>query len=196
VPWGAGPGVAGAGGGAGDGGGGGGAGAGAGGGGGGAGGLEGGSGGGRARGLGGWGWGGGGAGAAGAGAAGGGWAGAGRAGRPRFMKRSRAAAIFSLTFATCSLTCLHPRVAVANCAHTHSVLRRMSSLHRQTEAGPILAAQDRGDPSLRVGHDSDHVAAGVADAGDVVRRPVRVVAHVAPHDLATGLEVGRGLRVR
>src|SRR3989454_6039068 len=141
-----------------------------------------------------------GAGAAGAGAAGCGWAGAGGAGRPRLVKRSRAAAIFSRTFATtlatCSLTCLHPRVAVANSVHTHSVLRRMSSLHREKETGTILAAQDRGDPSLRVGHDSDHVAPGVADAGDVVRRPVRVVAHVAPHHLPTDFELGRGLRVR
>src|SRR5207244_9484191 len=116
---------------------------------------------------------GGGAGAAGAGAAGGGWAGAGRAGRPRFMKRSRAAAIFSLPFATCSLTCLHPRVAVANSAHTHSVLRRMSSLHREKETGTILAAQDRGDPSIRVGYDSDHVTSGLAAAGGVGVTPGR-----------------------
>src|SRR5437667_5839277 len=75
------------------------------GGGGGGGGGRGGGGGTGARGGGGGGGGGGGAGAAGAGAAGGGWAGAGR---PRLVKRSRAAAIFSLTFATCSLTCLHP----------------------------------------------------------------------------------------
>src|SRR5438552_10514364 len=135
-------------------------------------------------------------GSAGTGAAGSGWAGAGCAGRPRLMKRSRAAAIFSRTFATCSLTCLHPRVAVANSAHTHSVLRRMSSLHREKETGTILAAQDRGDPSLRVGHDPDHVAAGVTDAGDVVRRAVRVVAHVAPHHLPAGFELGRRARVR
>src|SRR5438552_10689313 len=103
-----------------------------------------------------------GAGAAGAGAAGCGWAGASGAGRPRLVKRSRAAAIFSLTFATCSLTCLHPRVAVANSAHTHSVLRRMSSLHREKETDTILPAGARGAASLRVGRDSDHVAGGVA----------------------------------
>src|SRR2546422_8248640 len=152
-----------------------------------AGGLEGGAGAGLAPGL-------RGLGSAGTGAGGCGWGGAGCAGRPRLVKRSRAAAIFSRTFATCSLTCLHPRVAVANSAHTHSVLRRMSSLHREKETGTILAAQDRGDPSLRVGHDSDHVAAGVTDAGDVVRRAVRVVTHVAPHHLPTGFELGRGPR--
>src|SRR3989441_10761103 len=107
-----------------------------------AGGLEGGAGAGLAPGL-------RGLGSAGTGAAGCGWAGAGGAGRPRLVKRSRAAAIFSrtfaTTFATCSLTCLHPRVAVANSAHTHSVLRRMSSLHREKETGTILAAQDRSD---------------------------------------------------
>src|SRR5438094_924528 len=135
-------------------------------------------------------------GSAGTGAGGCGWGATGCAGRPRLMKRSRAAAIFSRTFATCSLTCLHPRVAVANSAHTHSVLRRMSSLHREKETGTILAAQDRGDPSLRVGHDPDHVAAGVTDAGDVVRRAVRVVAHVAPHHLPAGFELGRRARVR
>src|SRR5438552_17708814 len=152
-----------------------------------AGGLEGGSGVGLAPGLSGLGCVGAGAGAA--GAAGCGWAGASGAGRPRLVKRSRAAAIFSLTFASWSVTCLHPRVAVATSAHTHSVLRRMSSLHREKETGTILAAQDRGDPSLRVGHDSDHVAAGVEDAGDVVSRPVRAVEHVAPPHLATGLGV-------
>src|SRR5256886_15308972 len=131
-----------------------------------------------------------------AGAAGCGWAGAGRAGRPRLVKRSRAAAIFSRTFATCSLACLHLRVAVANSAHTHSVLRRMSSLHGEKETGTILAAQDRGDASLRVGHDPAHVAAGVTDAGDVVRRAVRVVTHVAQHHLPDGFELDRGARIR
>src|SRR2546426_8301530 len=133
-----------------------------------AGGLEGGAGAGLAPGL-------SGLGSAGTGAGGCGWAGAGCAGRPRLVKRSRAAAIFSRTFATCSLTCLHPRVAVANSAHTHSVLRRMSSLHREKETGTILAAQARADPPLRGGLVSATVAPAVAVAGVVIRRAVRVV---------------------
>src|SRR6267143_501720 len=42
-------------------------------------------------------------------------------------------------------------------------------------------------------HDPHHIAAGVAHAGDIVHRPVRVVGDVAQHDLAVSLELGRRL---
>src|SRR3989449_11169031 len=66
-------------------------------------------------------------------------AGAGCAGFARW----RAAAIFALTFCTCSLICLHPEVAIINSAHVNSVLRRMSSLHRVKDTGAVPAAQGR-----------------------------------------------------
>src|SRR5205807_10403326 len=114
-------------------------------------------------------------------------------------ERPRRSAIFCaivcLIFAYCSLTCLHPKVAVANSAHIHSVLRRMSSLHRVKDTGSILAAQDRGVAALRVRHDADHVAASVADAGDITGRAVGVVPHVAPHDPVARFELRRGALV-
>src|SRR5712691_3864998 len=123
------------------------------------------------------------------GAAGGGVPGAGCAGCPGFV-RWRAAAILSLTFCTCSLICLHPEVAIVNSAHISSVLRRMSSLHRVKDTGSILAAQGRGVAALRVRHDPHHVPASVHHAGDLVRRAVRVVPHVAPHHTVGRLELG------
>src|SRR5256712_11948766 len=91
------------------------------------------------------------------------------------LVRWRAAAIFALTFCTCSLICLHPEVAIVNSAHISSVLRRMSSLHRVKDTGSVLAAQGRGVAALRVRHDPHHVPAGGRHAGDLVRRAVRVV---------------------
>src|SRR5438105_7802853 len=44
-------------------------------------------------------------------------------------------------------------------------------------------------------HDPHHVAAGVAYAGDIVHRPVRIVCDVAQHDLTVGHELGRRLSV-
>src|SRR5881409_2179451 len=92
--------------------------------------------------------------------------------------RWRAAAIFALTFCTCSLICLHPEVAIVNSAHINSVLRRMSSLHRVKDTGSVLTAQGRGVAALRVRHDPHHVPAGVRHPGDLVRRAVRVVPHI------------------
>src|SRR5436190_15231316 len=124
---------------------------------------------------------------------GGGATGWGVAVRPR--RSAIFCAIVCLIFAYCSLTCLHPKVAVANSAHIHSVLRRMSSLHRVKDTGSILAAQDRGVAALRVRHDADHVAASVADAGDITGRAVGVVPHVAPHDPVARFELRRGALV-
>src|SRR2546426_2353063 len=115
------------------------------------------------------------------GSAGAGWVG---------LTRWRAAAIFALTFCTCSLICLHPEVAIVNSAHINSVLRRMSSLHRVKDTGSVLAAQGRGVAALRVRHDPHHVPGGVRHAGDLVGRAVRVVPHVAPHDTVGRLELG------
>src|SRR5881628_3000973 len=106
--------------------------------------------------------------------------------------RWRAAAIFALTFCTCSLICLHPEVAIVNSAHINSVLRRMSSLHRVKDTGSVLTAQGRGVAALRVRHDPHHVPAGVRHAGDLVGRAVRVVPHVAPHHTVGRLELGGG----
>src|SRR3989442_11748638 len=110
--------------------------------------------------------------------------------------RWRTASIFALIVASCLLTasltcvtCLQPRVAVANSAHIHSVLRRMSSLHREKDAGAVLAAQHPGVAPLGVRHDAHHVAAGAAHAGDVARGAVRVFAPVTPHDLAVRREL-------
>src|SRR5690349_11143870 len=133
-------------------------------------------------------------GCAGAGAGGAVAAGAG-AGWGLGALRCRAASIFAFTIAHCSLICLHPEVAIVTSAHIHSVLRRMSSLHRVKDARTILAAQRRGGAPLRVRHEPDHVPAGVADARDVARRAVRVVAHVPPHDPLARLELGAGARV-
>src|SRR3989441_11635640 len=102
----------------------------------------------------------------------------------------------SLIFVYWLLISSHPEVAIANSAHIHSVLRRMSSLHRVKDAGSILAAQDRSGAALRVRHDPQHVPAGVAHAGDGIGRPVRIVTHVAPHDAAVRLELGGGALVR
>src|SRR6266511_15488 len=114
--------------------------------------------------------------------------GCGCAGCPGFV-RWRAAAILSLTFCTCSLICLHPEVAIVNSAHINSVLRRMSSLHRVKDTGAVLAAQGRGVAALRVRHDPHHIPAGARHAGDLVRRAVRVVPHVAPHHAVRRLEL-------
>src|SRR5260370_34538823 len=70
--------------------------------------------------------------------------------------RWRAAAIFALTFCTCSVICLHPEVAIIKRAHVNSVLRRMSSLHRVKDTGAVLATQARGDAELRLRHDPHH----------------------------------------
>src|SRR5437762_12736589 len=86
-----------------------------------------------------------------------------------------------LIFAYWSLTCLHPEVATITSAHIHSVLRRMSSLHRKKNTGPVLAAQCRGVAALRVRHDPHHIVTGVRHAGDIVDRAVRVIAHVPAH---------------
>src|SRR6266513_6545595 len=122
-------------------------------------------------------------------AVGGGATGWGVAVRPR--RSAIFCSIVCLIFAYCSLTCLHPEVAIANSAHIHSVLRRMSSLHRVKDTGSVLAAQDRGVAALRVWHDAHHVAAGVADAGDVAGRAVGVVPHVAPHHPVARFELRR-----
>src|SRR5947209_14911608 len=95
-----------------------------------------------------------------------------------------------LIFAYWSLTCLHPEVATITSAHIHSVLRRMSSLHRKKDTSAVLAAQCRGVAALRVRHDPHHVLARVGHAGDVVGRAVRVVAYVAPHHPSRRLELG------
>src|SRR5256886_14851910 len=124
---------------------------------------------------------------------GGGATGWGVAVRPR--RSAIFCAIVCLIFAYCSLTCLHPEVAIANSAHIHSGLRRMSSLHRVKDTGSILAAQDRGVAALRVWHDAHHVAPGVADAGDVAGRAVGVVPHVAPHDPVARFQLRRGALV-
>src|SRR6266480_5794225 len=115
------------------------------------------------------------------GSAGAGWVG---------LTRWRAAAIFALTFCTCSVICLHPEVAIINSAHVNSVLRRMSSLHRVKDTGAVLAAQGRGVAALRVRHDPHHVPTGVRHPGDLVRRAVRVVPHIAPHHAVRRLELG------
>src|SRR6266702_4775307 len=129
------------------------------------------------------------------GAAGGGCTGAGCAGvRPR--RSAIFASIACLILAYWSPICSHPEVAIPNTAQIHSVLRRMSSLHRVKDAGSVLAAQGRRVAALRVRHDPHHVPAGVRDAGDVVRRAVGVVAHVAPHDPSTRFEFGGGALVR
>src|SRR3989475_8227646 len=120
-----------------------------------------------------------------------GCAGAAWGGGGGVVDRPRRSAIFSLIFAYCSLTCLHPEVAIANSAHIHSVLRRMSSLHRVKDTGSVLAAQDRGVAALRVRHDAHHVTAGVADAGDVAGRAVGVVPYIAPHDPVARVELRR-----
>src|SRR6267378_1682250 len=44
-------------------------------------------------------------------------------------------------------------------------------------------------------HDPHYVASGVAYAGDIVHRPVRIVRDIAQHDLAVGLELGCRLRI-
>src|SRR5213592_2437452 len=122
-----------------------------------------------------------------------GTAGCGVAVRPR--RAASFCSICCLIFAYCSLTCLHPEGAIANSAHIHSVLRRMSSLHRVKDTGSILAAQDRGVAALRVWHDAHHVAPGGADAGDVAGRAVGVVPHVAPHDPVARFQLRRGALV-
>src|SRR2546422_8335213 len=95
-------------------------------------------------------------------------AGAGCAGFARW----RAAAIFALTFCTCSLICLHPEVAIINSAHVNSVLRRMSSLHRVKNTVDILAAQRQGVAALRVPHDPHHVPTSFGHPGLHLLRPV------------------------
>src|SRR5438093_2984365 len=117
--------------------------------------------------------------------AGSGFAGAGDADWPR------SPAIFCLRLASWVLNCSHPEVAIANSAHVHSVLRRISSLHGEKDTGAVLAAQHRSVAPLRVRHDPHHIPAGARDPGDGVRRPVRVLARVAPDDAAAGLELGR-----
>src|SRR5436309_14506443 len=103
--------------------------------------------------------------------------------------RWRAAAIFALIFCTCSVICLHPEVAIINSAHVNSVLRRMSSLHRVKDTGAVLAAQGRGVAALRVRHAPHHVPTGGRHPGDLVRRAVRVVPHIAPHHAVRRLEL-------
>src|SRR6266480_7648976 len=124
--------------------------------------------------------------------------GAGRAGggggawvvvRPRSLSH----ASFSLAFA--ASTWSHPEVATINSAHIASVLRRIASLQREEDAGTIVTAQDPSVATLRVWHDTYHVATGIAHAGDVVRRAVRVVDRVPPDDLRAGFQQGRRLRV-
>src|SRR6059058_5068974 len=74
---------------------------------------------------------------AGSGFAGAAFAGAGDADWPR------SPAIFCLRLASWVLNCSHPEVAIANSAHVHSVLRRISSLHGEKDTGAVLAAQHR-----------------------------------------------------
>src|SRR6267378_1748734 len=120
--------------------------------------------------------------------------GAGRAGggvvvcvavdRPRSLSH----ASFSLAFA--ASTWSHPEVATINSAHIASVLRRIASLQREEDAGAILTAQNRSIAALRVRHNPDDVAAGIADTGDIVHRPVRILGDVAQDDLRIGFELG------
>src|SRR5260370_39202365 len=111
------------------------------------------------------------------------------AGCPGFT-RWRAAAIFALTFCTCSVICLHPEVAIINSAHVNSVLRRMSSLHRVKDTGAVLATQGRGVAALRVRHDPHHVPTRVRHPGDLVCRALRRVPHITAHHAVRGLEPG------
>src|SRR6266566_3940359 len=89
----------------------------------------------------------------------------------------------------------HPEVATINSAHIASVLRRIASLQRKEDAGTVLTAQQLRVAALRMRHDPHHIAAGVAYAGDIVHRSIRVVCDIAQHNLAVGLELGRGLRI-
>src|ERR1700704_4255103 len=100
--------------------------------------------------------------------------------RPRTLSH----ASFSLAFAV--LTWSHPEVATINSAHIASVLRRIASLQREEDACAVLTAQQLRVAALRMRHDPHHVAAGVAHAGDIVHRPIRIVRDVAQHDLAVG----------
>src|SRR6266511_338690 len=109
--------------------------------------------------------------------------------RPRNLSH----ASFSLAFAVSTWS--HPEVATINSAHIASVLRRIASLQRKEDAGTVLTAQQLRVAALRMRHDPHHIAAGVAYAGDLVHRPVRVVSDVAQHNQAVGLELGRGLRI-
>src|SRR6059036_391048 len=109
--------------------------------------------------------------------------------RPRNLSH----ASFSLAFAVSIWS--HPEVATINSAHIASVLRRIASLQRKEDAGTVLTAQQLRVAALRMRHDPHHIAAGVAYAGDIVHRPIRVVCDIAQHNLAVGLELGRGLRI-
>src|SRR5688572_9130208 len=63
----------------------------------------------------------------------------------------------------------HPEVPTASSAHVASSVRcRIASLHRKEESGAVVAAQERLGAPLGVRHDTYDVAAGVADAGNVV----------------------------
>src|SRR6266487_1394258 len=87
-------------------------------------------------------------------------------------------------------------MATVNSAHIASVLRRIASLQREEDTGSVLAAQDPSVTALRVWHDTYYIATGTADAGDLVRRAVRIVADVAPDHLPAGFQQCCGLGVR
>src|SRR5258705_4745813 len=82
--------------------------------------------------------------------------------RPRNLSH----ASFSLAFAVSTWS--HPEVATINSAQIASVLRRITSLQREEDAGAILTAQQLGVAALRMRHDPHHIAAGVAHTCDLV----------------------------
>src|SRR5258706_3714456 len=86
-------------------------------------------------------------------------------------------------------------MATVNSAHIASVLRRIASLQREEDTCSVLTAQDPSVTALRVWHDTYYIATGAADAGDVVRRAIGVVAGVAPDDLPAGFQERRRFRV-
>src|SRR5882672_3844923 len=109
--------------------------------------------------------------------------------RPRILSHA------SFSFAFAASTWSHPEVATINSAHIASVLRRIASLQREEDAGAILTAQNRSIAALRVRHNPDDVAAGIADTGDIVHRPVRILGDVAQDDLRIGFELGGRLGI-
>jgi len=87
-------------------------------------------------------------------------------------------------------------VATINSAHIASVLRRIASLQREEDAGAVQATQNRSVATLRMRHDPHHVATGVADAGYILHRTVRILCDIPQHDLPVDLELGGGLCIR
>src|SRR5687768_10461303 len=110
------------------------------------------------------------------------------------VERPRSLSQASFSFALAASTCSHPKVATVNSAHIASVLRRITSLQREEDAGAVLTAQNQSVATLRMRHDPHHIAAGVAHAGDIMHRTVRILCDVAQHDLVLGLELGGRLR--